>query len=397
MTDEALTGGPIRVLRLLSRMNVGGPSIHVINLTRSLAGHGFETRLVVGEPPMIEGSMIPLARREGVQPCIISGLTRDIDPVHDAAAFASLLAVIREFRPHIVETHTAKAGLLGRMAAVACGVPVTVHTFHGTVFEGYFSSAGTCGIIFAERILSRLSDLIIALSDGQRDEILSRLRLAKPDKVRVVPLGLDLSSFLQLPRRTGGWRRVAGIPEDACLMGVVARLVPVKNHLGLLSAFRRLASEHEKLHLAIVGGGELESDIRQWVQNSGLADRVHLTGIVQPIGQVYADLDLLVLASKNEGTPLVLIEALSAGCPVAATAVGGVPELLSGVKGARLLGIDQETLVADLRTVLGGLAALQHAAASGRNLMQSRFPIDELAETMAGLYRGILHRRGRPA
>ncbi|HNW35163.1 MAG TPA: glycosyltransferase [Candidatus Ozemobacteraceae bacterium] len=397
MTDKTLIGGPIRILRLLSRMNVGGPSIHVINLTRSLADHGFETRLVVGEPPLIEGSMIPLARQEGIEPRIIAGLTREIDPVRDAAAFAAIVSEIREFRPHIVETHTAKAGLLGRVAAVACGVPVTAHTFHGNVFEGYFSSAGTCGIMFAERILSRLSDLIIALSPGQRKAILDRLRLPKSEKVRVVPLGLDLSSFLHLPRRTGEWRRAAGIPENACLMGLVARLVPVKNHLGLMAAFRRLASEHERLHLAIVGGGELEAELRRWVLASGLAGRIHLTGIVQPIGQVYADLDVLVLTSRNEGTPLVLIEALAAGCPVAATAVGGVPELLSGVNGARLLGIDQETLVSDLRSVLSGLESLQHAAACNRGLMQRRFPIDTLAETMAGLYRGILRRRIRPS
>lgn len=394
MTDRPGTSGPpVRVLRLLSRMNVGGPSIHVINLTRGLAPWGFETRLLVGDPPMVEGSMIPLARQEGIDPGIIPGLTREIRPFGDLGALAAIVAEIRRYRPHVVETHTAKAGLLGRLAAVLCGVPVTAHTFHGTVFEGYFTPAGTCGILAVERLLARLSDLIIALSPGQRREILARLRPVEPGKVRVVPLGLDLTPFLPLSRKPGSWRRRVGVPDDACLIGIVARLVPVKNHLGLLEAFARLAAENEHLHLAIVGGGELEEELRRRVAALGLERRIHLTGIVQPIGQVYADLDLLVLPSRNEGTPLVLIESLASGCPVAATAVGGVPELLEGTGGSRLLGTGPEALVAGLRETLRDLGRLARAAEEERHLMQRRFPIETLAGTMARIYREALRRR----
>ncbi|HEY9069325.1 MAG TPA: glycosyltransferase [Candidatus Ozemobacteraceae bacterium] len=383
----------VRVLRLLSRMNVGGPSIHVINLTRGLAPWGFETRLLVGDPPRIEGSLIPLARREGIDINIVSGLTREIRPLGDLGALLSIIGEIRRFRPHVVETHTAKAGLLGRLAAVACGVPVTAHTFHGTLFEGYFTPAGTCGILAVERILARLSDLIIALSPGQRREILARLRPSDPRKVRVVPLGLDLTPFLPLPRRPGDWRRAAGIPDQACLIGIVARLVPVKNHLGLLDAFARLAAENERLHLAIVGGGELGDELRRRVTMLGLENRVHLAGIVQPIGQVYADLDLLVLPSRNEGTPLVLIESLASGCPVAATAVGGVPELLEGTSGSHLLGTGPDALVTGLRESIRDLGRLSRAAEAERQLMQRRFPIETLAGSMARMYRDALSRR----
>lgn len=393
MNASGRNAGPVRVLRLLSRMNVGGPSIQVINLTQILDRFGFETRLMVGEPPEIEGNMIPLAERAGIRPRIIPRLTREVNPLNDAVAFASIVAEIRSFRPHIVETHTAKAGLLGRIAAVACGVPITVHTFHGTIFEGYFSPVASRAVIMAERILARFTDLIIALTPGQRAEILSHLPLVRPGKVSVVPLGLDLSKFLAMPRRTGRWRRSVGIPEAACLLGVVARLVPIKNHLRLLEAFHTLASEDSSLHLAIVGGGELESEIRRRIHELRLDGRVHMPGIVQSIEQVYADMDLLVLPSRNEGAPLVLMEALAGGCPVAVTPVGGVPELLADIDGARLLGPDPRTLAADLRKTLDGLDQLRASTEARRNSIPERVSNSALGETMAGLYRGLLARK----
>lgn len=385
--------GPIRVLRLLSRMNVGGPSIQVINLTKLLDRRGFESRLIVGEPPAIEGSMIPLAEEAGVRPVIVPSLTRDLNPLKDAAAFAAIVAEIRSFRPHIVETHTAKAGVLGRIAALACGVPLTVHTFHGTVFEGYFSPAGSRAVITVERILARFTDLIIALTPGQRNEILAQLPQVKSSKVRVVPLGLDLSKFLSMPRKTGAWRREAGIPESACLLGVVARLVPIKNHLGLLEAFRRLAFEDSSLHLAIVGGGELEPGIARRIRELGLVGRVHMTGIVHSVERVYADLDLLVLPSKNEGAPLVLMEALAGGCPLAVTAVGGVPEMVSDIEGARLLGGDPDTLVSDLRKALDELDQMRASAEARRGSIPARVSNEEFGKTMAELYRSLLARK----
>lgn len=384
---------PIRVLRLLSRMNVGGPSIQVINLTQLLDRRGYESRLIVGSPPEIEGSMIPLAEKAGIRPVIIPSLAREPHPLKDAAAFASVVAEIRSFRPHIVETHTAKVGMLGRIAALACRVPLTVHTFHGTVFEGYFSPAGSRAVILAERMLARFTDLIIALTPGQRAEILGHLPGVKPDKVRVVPLGLDLSTFLATPRKTGAWRREIGVPESARLLGVVARLVPIKNHLGLLEAFRTLACDDPSLHLAIVGGGELEAAITRKVHDLRLEGRVHMTGIVHAVERVYADLDLLVLPSRNEGAPLVLMEALAAGCPLAVTAVGGVPELISGIEGARLLGTEPDALVAGLRSALGELDSMRSAAEARRASIPARVSNEQLGKTMDELYRSLLARK----
>ncbi|MBP7635630.1 glycosyltransferase [Candidatus Ozemobacteraceae bacterium] len=386
------SGQPIRVLRLLSRMNVGGPSIQVINLTQLLGRRGYESRLIVGSPPEIEGTMIPLAEKAGIRPVVIPSLARELHPLKDAAAFASIVAEIRSFRPHIVETHTAKAGMLGRIAALACRVPLTVHTFHGTVFEGYFSPAGSRAVILAERVLARFTNLIIALTPGQRADILGHLPGVNPSKVRVVPLGLDLSRFLAIPRKTGAWRRELGIPDSARLLGVVARLVPIKNHLGLLEAFRMLASEDPTLHLAIVGGGELGPAITQQIHELRLEGRVHMTGIVHAVERVYADLDLVVLPSRNEGAPLVLLEALAAGCPLAVTAVGGVPELVAGIEGARLLATEPEALVSGLRSVLDELEVMRSAAETRRASIPARVSNEQLGKTMDELYRSLLAR-----
>lgn len=384
---------PIRVLRLLSRMNVGGPSIQVINLTQLLDRRGYESRLIVGSPPEIEGSMIPLAEKAGIRPVIIPSLARELHPLKDAAAFASIVAEIRSFRPHIVETHTAKVGMLGRIAALACRVPLTVHTFHGTVFEGYFSPAGSRAVTLAEQMLARFTDLIIALTPGQRTEILGHLLGVRSGKVRVVPIGLDLSRFLSIPRRTGAWRREVGIPESACLLSVVARLVPIKNHLGLLEAFHRLASEDPSLHLAIVGGGELESAITRRIHDLRLESRVHMAGIVHAVERAYADTDLLVLPSRNEGAPLVLMEALAAGCPLAVTAVGGVPELVTGIEGARLLETEPDALVTGLRKALGELDLMRSVAEARRASIPARVSNEQLGKTMDELYRSLLARK----
>ncbi|MBF0499564.1 MAG: glycosyltransferase [Candidatus Riflebacteria bacterium] len=405
MTSTATTKRPVRILRLLSRMNVGGPSLHVLHLTREMSVHGFETCLAVGEPRAVEGSMIGLAHAVGVKPIIIPGLDRPINPVKDFRAFVEILRLIHDFKPDIVHSHTAKAGILGRLAAVLCRVPVIVHTFHGHVFEGYFSAGASRGIMALERLLARLSDIVITLSPHLCDDLLRHLRIPRSQKVRVVPLGLDLSPFLAITRRPvirdirnhqlkkERWRDTLSLSPDAVLLGVVARLVPVKNHLGLIDAFAQLASEDPRLHLAIVGGGEMEMELRATVEKHKLSEHIHFMGIQSDIARVYSDLDLLVLSSLNEGTPVVLIEALAAGCPVAATNVGGVSEILDYGRLGVILRSHPQAFVEDLRSAISRLPELEAAAGTGRRAIQERFRIDRLVERISDLYDEVLSRR----
>src|SRR5262245_22558016 len=217
----------IRVLRIFSRLNIGGPSVHVILLTAGLRARGYETRLVVGQEAPREGNLLDLANEKGVDCVPLPGLGREVRPLSDFRALRAIYAMIREFRPAIVHTHTAKAGLLGRLAARLARVPVVVHTYHGHVLRGYFGKLKTVAYRTLEKRCARFSDALIAVSEAVRQD-LDKLGVAPADRIRVIPLGLELAPLTgRLPR--GGLRRESGVPEDVPLVGIVGRLVPVKD------------------------------------------------------------------------------------------------------------------------------------------------------------------------
>jgi glycosyltransferase involved in cell wall biosynthesis len=317
-----------RVVRIIARLNVGGPAIHAV-LASSGMGADYPTLLVTGHCGPAEGDMAYLAAEHGVEPVVIPELGRAVSPFDDLRAFVKLVALLRRERPDIVHTHTAKAGTLGRLAAILCGVPVRVHTFHGHVFAGYFPPWQTQLFLAVERLLGRFTHRIVTLSDGLRRELVERYHIAPWDTVAVIPLGLDLQPMAACAARRGELRRELGVGKSARLVGIVGRLVPIKNHDLFLDAFAALPRRGARaVHGVVVGGGELEARLRQRVRALGLADRVHFLGWRRDLAPVYADLDVAVLTSRNEGTPVALIEAMAAGVPVVATAVGGAPDLL---------------------------------------------------------------------
>ncbi len=333
------------------------------------------------------------ARREGVVPHLIADLDRPIHPISDARAFADILRLIRQTRPHIVHTHTTKAGVLGRLAAMACRVPIIVHTFHGHVFSGYFSEIGSLAAVTLERILAAKTDRLVTLSPSLREDLLQRLRPAHPERVRVIPLGLPLQRLVAAARHTGRFRHHLGLSAEDCLFGIIARLVPVKNHALLIEAMSHLAARHPRLHLAIVGGGEQSSTLKHHAKELGLSDRIHFTGIFHPIEDVYADLDVLLLTSLNEGTPVVLMEALAAGCPIAATVVGGVADVLQQAGcGTRLPG-DILGLVGVLSELASSRQQCYSLSPEVRIATAQRYSREKLAERTADLYRPLLEQR----
>ncbi len=385
----------IRVLRVLSRMNYGGPSRHVINLTACLQKYGYETRLLVGIPESAEGSMLELAHGCGVDPAIVARLDRPVMPLSDFAAFQQIVREIRSFQPHIVHTHTTKAGILGRLAAVLCGVPAIFHTYHGFIFSGYFSQPVSQLIVGIERFLAGITDRLITLTPSLACELSQRLGLNGSRKIETVSLGLNLKKNLEVSRRSTGWRKSLNLSDKHLLMGIVARLVPVKNHRLLLNALADLAAAMPDLHLAIIGGGELEAGLRQQAIDSGIADRVHFCGLISEIEEVYADLDLLVLSSKNEGTPVVVIEALASGCPVAATDVGGVAELLDGGEYGTLLPAEPEAFTASLRSALEKCRwAEKKLDLPFRKQWCARFSVEGLGAKIDAIYKKSLKLRG---
>ncbi len=336
--------GPIKVVRIIARLNIGGPAIQAVLLTRGLPSESFSSVLIAGVVGDTEGDMTGEAREMGVTPLIVPELGREISLRHDLAALWKLFRILRRIRPHIVHTHTAKAGFLGRVAAWMAGVPVSVHTFHGHVFHGYFGSRKAKFFLGLERWLARMTDRLIAVSEGLREELASTYKVADRNRFDVIPLGFDLKPFAE-PQSPGALRTELGIPADAFVVGFVGRLVPIKNPallldaLELATAYVQRGGEHaggptgKAVHLLIIGGGELEESLKVSVKAKGLEGHVSFLGWRRRMAQIYAELDLVALTSINEGTPVALIEAMASRKPFVSTDVGGVRDLMSCERG----------------------------------------------------------------
>jgi glycosyltransferase involved in cell wall biosynthesis len=381
--------GEIRVVRVFSRLNIGGPSIHVILLTAGLEKRGYRTRLVVGKETPREGNMLSLAADKGVRCEAMAGLAREIHPVADLRAFLGLVRLIRDFRPAIVHTHTAKAGVLGRLAARLAGVPVVIHTFHGHVLRGYFGPTTTAVFRRLEKALGRLADVLVAVSEAVKADLVE-LGVAEGSRIRVVPLGLDLEPFTGLLPR-GALREAGRVPRDATLVGLVGRLVPIKDVPTLLACAAELRATHPGLHFALVGDGEERERLEAMARALGLGETVHFYGWRQDTPAVYGDLDLVVNCSRNEGTPVALIEAMAAGRPVVATRVGGTPDLLGNDERGRLVPAgDPKALAAALRETLADPEAARRRALAGRRHVLAHHSASRLVDDVDALYRELL-------
>jgi glycosyltransferase involved in cell wall biosynthesis len=324
----------IKVLRIIDRLNVGGPAIHAVLTTQGLDPARFTTLLVTGSIEPGEADMSYLLAEHDVTPALIPSLGRELRPLRDLSTAWKLYQLMRRERPDIVHTHKAKAGAIGRVCALLAGVPVRVHTFHGHVFSGYFGKWKTRAFLAIERTLARTTTRLVALSDGLVDELATRYRIAPADRFTVVPLGFDLSPFAAVEQHRGQLRAQLGVGADVRLVGIVGRMVPVKDHATFVAAAAALAARRPDVHFVFVGGGELLAEVTAAIERHGLTTRTHLIGWSQELPRIYADLDALALSSVNEGTPVALIEAMASGVPVAATAVGGVPDLLQhGARG----------------------------------------------------------------
>ena len=381
----------IKVIRVIARLNVGGPAIHTVLLTKRLDPQRFQTLLVTGTEAPDEGSMRDWAAAQGVIPLIIPELRREINLLADLKVLFKLYRLFRHERPDIVHTHTAKAGFVGRVAAWLAGVPVIVHTFHGHIFHSYFSPAKTRLFIFIEWLLARLSDRIITVSPLQRQEIIG-FGIASPEKAVIIPLGFDLQPFLACDNLRGRLRAELSLPDEIKLVGIVARLTGIKNHRLFLETAALIQKRNHKVHFVIVGDGELRTKLEQQAIDLGLGPIVHFLGWRQDLPAIYADLDLVVLTSRNEGTPVSLIEAQAAACPVIATAVGGVPDIIvDGQTGYLVPPDDAQVLAEVVSKALEGNS--REMGQAGRQAVSERFAVRRLVRDIETLYRELTNRQ----
>ncbi len=378
----------IRVLRVFSRLNIGGPSLHVVHLSAGLVDRGFQTRLVVGKADPREGDFLDFAEARGVNLTLLPGLGRAIRPAADLRVLMSLYRLMKEYRPDIVHTHTAKAGALGRIAAALAGVPVVVHTYHGHVLSGYFNPPVSAFFRQVERFLAPSTSVLLTVSDSVRHDLV-RLGIAPAGRVRVLPLGLDLEPLASpLPR--GVLRQEVGWPEAARVVGIVGRLVPIKDIDTFIDAAARVAAREDDVRFAVVGDGEERSRLETRAR-AALGSRVHFFGWRKDPTAVFGDLDLVINTSLNEGTPVALIEALAAARPVVATAVGGTPDVLhNGRFGTLVPPQSAERAAAAILDTLASPVRSRQAALEGQAFVLRQYSVARLLGDMASLYRELL-------
>src|SRR6187399_322968 len=328
-----------RVLRILNRLIIGGPSKNAIYLSRYMQPD-FDTLLVIGGKEDHELDADFLATANNIDPTCIPEMKRSISPYNDWAAYNKLKKLIKEFKPDIVHTHAAKSGALGRLAAKHSNVPVIVHTFHGHIFHSYFNSVKTNFFIRTERYLAGLSDAIVAISDVQKKELSGDFKIAAEHKFSVIPLGLDLDNFIiNQEEKRNKFRTEFGLDDDVVALGIIGRLVPIKNHSLFLKGLKHvLDNTTVKFKAFIIGDGESRMAIEQMANDLGIkytkqTDATHphpliFTSWRTDIDTIFAGLDVIALTSLNEGTPVSLIEAQAAGKPIVSTNVGGIENVV---------------------------------------------------------------------
>ncbi len=381
---------PVRVLRIIARLNIGGPAIHATLLTERLDALGYETTLVAGIEEPGEGSYLELRPVPLRDLHRISQLRREIRGLHDLVALARLVRLIRSVRPQIVDTHTAKAGTLGRLAAWICGVPIVVHTYHGHVFRGYFSPAKTRVFVAIDRALARVTHQLVAVSPTVREELLA-LGIGEAARFEVIPLGLDLSPFLQAETLRGRLRTELGVAGDVPIVGIVARLAPIKDHECFLAVAALVARQLPDVHFLIVGDGERRAELEALAGRMGVGARTHFLGWRGDLAAIYADLDLLVLTSRNEGSPVALIEAMASARPVVAMRVGGVGDVVDHGRTGILVEPDDQSGMAS--AIVDLLRDHDHAAAiarAARAHVAGLYTADRVVRDVDALYRRLL-------
>jgi glycosyltransferase involved in cell wall biosynthesis len=360
-------------------------------LHRVLPERGYECELVSGAPQTEEGAFPPPAERY----TLVESLRRETDFLADARAIRTLTRLMRASRPDVVHTHTTTAGGLGRIAARRAKVPVTVHTFHGHVLSGYLSGPQTRALTAAERALAKRTDALVAVSTRVRDELLA-LGIGRPEQWRVVPLGLELGDLLRGPAERSASRAVLGLPPEAPLVGIVGRLAAIKDHGTFLAMAARLAAARTDVSFVVAGDGSLRGGLEAEAK-SLLGNRIRFLGWATDLPVLYGALDVVVLTSRNEGTPVALIEAGAAGRPVVATDVGGVAEVVrDGASGFVVRPGDAAALAARVGTLLDDPEAARAMGLAGREWVRARFSSERLVDDLTALYSELMDTRGAP-
>jgi glycosyltransferase involved in cell wall biosynthesis len=395
-----MSSEPIRVVRVIARLNMGGPALHVAYLTKGLKERGYETTLVAGSLARGESSMSFVAEGLGVDVFPLPQLSREISPVYDTLSVLRLVGLIRRTRPHILHTHTAKAGAVGRFAAMLSGdarPPIIVHTFHGHVLRGYFNPLLSRVFRSLERRLARETTRLIAVGPEVRDDLVA-FGVAPAEKFSVIRLGIDLDL-----RIAGGeqhrdeLRTLLGVGPETFVVGWIGRMTGIKLVPDVLLAFKGLLELGVDARLCLVGDGPDRERIERAAHQLGISRSTLFIGYQRDVGPYYSFFDTLLLPSANEGTPVVAIEALASGRPVVATRVGGVPDVVrDGIDGYLVDVGDVGAMSRRLAELAADPELRRTLGEAGRERVVQRYRVERLIDDVDALYRELLREAGLP-
>ena len=356
-----------------------------------------------------------ICQQLGIDYIQVPEMKRGVNFLNDRIAYRKIKKIIADFKPDIVHTHASKAGALGRMAALSLNVPVIVHTFHGHVFHSYFNPVKSQVFLRIERYLAKRSSAIIAISEFQKDELVNKFHLCETQKIRVIPLGFDLSRFqTDQQRKREIFRSYYAVDNDEIVVSIIGRLVPVKNHGMFLRAFDKvLKKTTKKVRAFIVGDGEMMASLQQMAerlgfevsclkfevnspsnlksQTSNFKPDLTFTSWIKDVEYAIAGSDIIALTSYNEGTPVSLIEAQAAGKPVVTTNVGGIENVVLPNETALLCSPDDdETFASHLLRLIENERLRLSMSQNGSQQMQAKFHYTRLVNDMKGLYNELL-------
>jgi len=387
----------VKILRVIARLNMGGPALHVAYLTAGLSKRGYDTTLVAGSLARGEDSMAFVADDLGVPVVRIDELGREISPLRDLVATVRLARLIRRERPQILHTHTAKAGTVARVAALLTGSrrpPIIVHTFHGHVLRGYFGPLRSRFFRLLERWLASHTTALIAVSPQVRDDLVE-LGVAPPERFVVIRLGIELEERVdQAQNGRAESRHYLGIPEDRFAVGWIGRMTAVKRTDDILIAFKQLRDDGVDACLCLVGDGPDRPQLERRAHELGVIKDTLFLGYQEEVAPFYAAFDALILPSGNEGTPVSAIEALAAGRPVVATSVGGVPDVVRDGEDGYLVEAGATDELADRLARLARDPDLrERMGRSGRARVLPRYAVGRLVDDVDELYRSLLSGR----
>ena len=387
-----------KILRILNRFNVGGPTYNVAYLTKYLSDK-YETILIGGEKEDSEASSEYILKELQIPYTLLPEIRRGINLRRDFKAFRHVVEIIKKEQPTIVHTHASKAGLIGRLAAIYCHVPYIFHTFHGHIFHSYFGKAKTLFFIYIERFLARKTTAIIAISEIQKDELANTYKICPAEKIEVVPLGFDLTRFSEnTEEKRMAFRKKYNIKDNEIAVGIIGRLTPIKNHKLFIDAVQECSRRNPQLSIRafIIGDGESKADLQAYCNANGIPYNIStdktfdklitFTSWIQNADMAYAGLDLVTLTSFNEGTPVSIIEAQAAGKPIVATNVGGIGDIVKEGDTALLSTTSFEDFSLKLNTLLTNSDLRKKMCQNSISFSTTQFSYKRLCNDMEKVY-----------